>query len=182
MATSCDRRVGPVWSARPPSGPTSAPQVPSGLSASARRRGGQRPSWLSRRRPQAPAAARVLQTRPFASNRLSRLRHCPAAVPSPWQRPDAARHPRALKVGFVHRMRRLIRLGVLWGWGQLCFRAGRLGSLADPLGRHELPTGLAGALGGADQRPAPRAPGQNQRPAPRAPERPRFRQGVTIPG
>jgi hypothetical protein len=34
--------------------------------------------------------------------------------------------------------------------------------------------GLAGALGGADQRPAPRAPGQNQRPAPRAPERPRL--------
>jgi hypothetical protein len=36
------------------------------------------------------------------------------------------------------------------------------------------PPGLAGALGGADQRPAPRAPGQNQRPAPRAPERPRL--------
>jgi hypothetical protein len=32
--------------------------------------------------------------------------------------------------------------------------------------------GLAGALRGADQRPAPRAPGQNERPAPRAPERP----------
>ena len=41
--------------------------------------------------------------------------------------------------------------------------------------------GLAGALGGADQRPAPRAPGQNQRPAPRAPERPWSRQGVNIP-
>ena len=37
-----------------------------------------------------------------------------------------------------------------------------------------LSAGLAGALGGADQRPAPRAPGQNQRPAPRAPERPRL--------
>ena len=35
--------------------------------------------------------------------------------------------------------------------------------------------GLVGALGGADQRPAPRAPGQNQRPAPRVPERPRSR-------
>ena len=41
--------------------------------------------------------------------------------------------------------------------------------------------GLAGALGGADQRPAPRAPGQNQRPAPRAPERPRSRPRLTIP-
>ena len=29
--------------------------------------------------------------------------------------------------------------------------------------------GLAGALGGADQRPAPRAPERNRRPAPRAP-------------
>ena len=37
--------------------------------------------------------------------------------------------------------------------------------------------GLAGALRGAEQRPAPRAP----RPAPRAPERPRSRLGVTIP-
>ena len=42
--------------------------------------------------------------------------------------------------------------------------------------------GLAGALGGAVQRPAPRTPGQIQRPAPRAPERPRSRLGVTIPG
>ncbi len=31
---------------------------------------------------------------------------------------------------------------------------------------------LAGALRGADQHPAPRAPGQNERHAPRAPERP----------
>ena len=36
------------------------------------------------------------------------------------------------------------------------------------LHRVQLVAGLAGALGGADQRPAPRAPGQNQRPAPRA--------------
>ena len=43
-------------------------------------------------------------------------------------------------------------------------------------------SGLAGALGGADQHPAPRAPGQNQRPAPRAPERPGSRPGFTIPG
>ena len=41
---------------------------------------------------------------------------------------------------------------------------------------------VAGALGGADQRPAPHAPGQNQRPAPRAPELPLSRLGVTIPG
>ena len=41
--------------------------------------------------------------------------------------------------------------------------------------------GLAGALGGADQRPAPSAPGQNQRPTPRAPERPRSRPRLTIP-
>ena len=61
-------------------------------------------------------------------------------------------------------------------------RSPLIGCAAEGLAAERWASGLAGALGGADQRPAPRAPGQNQRPAPRAPERPRSRQGVTIPG
>jgi hypothetical protein len=51
------------------------------------------------------------------------------------------------------------------------------GGASAPLARHggasaRCWAGLAGALRGADQRPAPRAPGHNERPAPSAPELP----------
>jgi hypothetical protein len=52
--------------------------------------------------------------------------------------------------------------GAARAWSFRCSR-----SIAD-----QYRAGLAGALRGADQRPAPSAPGQNERPAPRAPERP----------
>ena len=66
--------------------------------------------------------------------------------------------------------------------GRAIYQIERLNDSGLSLQMRWLASGLAGALGGADQRPAPRAPGQNQRPAPRAPERPRSRLGVTIPG
>ena len=44
------------------------------------------------------------------------------------------------------------------------------------------PSGLAGARGGFEQRPAPSAPGRNERPAPRATKRPGSCLGVKIPG
>ena len=55
--------------------------------------------------------------------------------------------------------------------GRAIYQIERLNDSGLSLQMRWLASGLAGALGGADQRPAPRAP-----------KRPRSRQGVTTPG